>query len=315
MREAVDCAQLASVRARDAICDALRDANGGWRPDPPGAGAGPDLPLFLSLFRGRATLYRDMSGPSLHKRGYRAAMHRASLNEGIAAAILMLAGWASEDGGDSRVLLDPMCGSGTLLIEAALMARRVAPGLLRNRWPFQLWHDFDGEAWEEARKAAAAAERPAAHNVRLLGNDIHEGALALCELDATRAGVRDMLRLSHGNVLNYVPTAAPDVVVVNPPWGTRLADSRQAPLSLDEEGKWLESTWRDLGLFLKAHCRRADVYVLSGKASLTQQLRLKATRKWLLSVGGIDSRLLHYKVLPPKLEHQALPLAVASDAR
>lgn len=231
-----DCASLtssdlASVRAKDAVCDAMRDAYRGSKPPAPARDAPADLPLFLTVYRDAATLYRDMSGASLHKRGYRSAMHRASLNESVAAAVLLLAawdrvallpgatkvnhsstnstsdsnssssdgnnstsdvedsaslGWAAirgessmmEDSGtlDSRsrnhvgensdsettdvnlkgegpgsgdagrgnggvpevVILDPMCGSGTLLIEAALLATRTAPGLFRTSWPFQV---------------------------------------------------------------------------------------------------------------------------------------------------------------------------------
>lgn len=134
---------FASVRAKDAICDAVRDACGGHRPEPPEQGSLADVPLFLSLYRDTAVLYRDLSGVSLHKRGYRDVMHKASLNEGIAAAVLTLAGWnqavsgfgdANKNApGKERVLLDPMCGSGTFLIEAALMASNTAPGLLRRQ--------------------------------------------------------------------------------------------------------------------------------------------------------------------------------------
>ena len=141
----VTSTRLAVTRAKDAVCDALVDANG-WRPPPPARGhASADVPMFLSLYRDEATLYRDMSGESLHRRGYRdAAIHRAALNESAAAGVLALAGWADacdkarrSTGADPQneyalpVLVDPMCGSGTLLIEAALLAGMVAPGLVR----------------------------------------------------------------------------------------------------------------------------------------------------------------------------------------
>jgi 23S rRNA G2445 N2-methylase RlmL len=144
----ISSSEFATLRAKDAICDAVREACGGNRPEPPEKGTVVDVPLFLSLYRDTAVLYRDLSGVSLHKRGYRDVMHRASLNEGIAAACLTIAGWnqALAGFGDAnknasqkeRVLLDPMCGSGTFLIEAALMASNFAPGLLRRQWPFQV---------------------------------------------------------------------------------------------------------------------------------------------------------------------------------
>ena len=150
----VNNTMFASVRAKDAICDSIRDSCGGLKPQPPEeGGASADVPLFLSLYRDHATLYRDMSGISLHRRGYRDVMHRASLNEAIAAGILSIAGWNPRISGfglsnerrvegDNMALLDPMCGSGTFLIEAALMACNRAPGLMRRHWTFQVHIDF-----------------------------------------------------------------------------------------------------------------------------------------------------------------------------
>jgi 23S rRNA G2445 N2-methylase RlmL len=164
-----DCASVnntmfASIRAKDAICDSIRDSrSGSSKPRPPReGGASADVPLFLSLYRDHASLYRDMSGLSLHRRGYRDAMHRASLNEAIAAGILTIAGWNSRIAGfgefnaggliadvDKMVLLDPMCGSGTFLIEAALMACNRAPGLMRTHWPFQVCYASDSSKFLE----------------------------------------------------------------------------------------------------------------------------------------------------------------------
>uniref|UniRef100_A0A7I4AT43 Uncharacterized protein n=1 Tax=Physcomitrium patens TaxID=3218 RepID=A0A7I4AT43_PHYPA len=234
---------FASVRAKDAICDAMREACGGHRPEPPEhGGSTADVPLFLFLFRDEAVLYRDMSGVSLHKRGYRDVMHRASLNEGIAAAVLTIAGWnravpgfgdANVNApGEERVLLDPMCGSGTFLIEAALMASNVAPGLMRRQWPFQKWHDFDENAWKQCKDNAVSMQQSSLSGVRLLGNDIHAGALSLCHRDASTAGVRHLLELSCKDIQEYKPLVVPSLVVTNPPWGERLIDSRFALLPL-----------------------------------------------------------------------------------
>lgn len=165
---------LVKRRAIDAVCDALRDYYEGLKPTPPDRASEAELPLFISLYRDKAILYRDTSGSTLHKRGFRDVMHKASLNEGLAAGLLLLAGWRShqrdvsakkdnESGVQSwwsdavkendkkgwkqrvipskisgGVLLDPMCGSGTLLIEAALIAKNKAPGLFRETWPFQV---------------------------------------------------------------------------------------------------------------------------------------------------------------------------------
>ena len=159
--------RLASTRAKDAVCDALVDANG-WRPPPPRDGhASADVPMFLSLYRDEAVLYRDMSGDSLHRRGYRdAAVHRAALNESAAAGLLSIAGWSSAceasraaGGAGYRLptLVDPMCGSGTILVEAALMAGHVAPGLVRTDAA-----SARGTGFHRLRVRAVAGPRPRA---------------------------------------------------------------------------------------------------------------------------------------------------------
>ncbi|XP_057816583.2 uncharacterized protein LOC131029920 [Cryptomeria japonica] len=309
-----DCTRVtnsmaASTRAKDAICDALRNACNNRRPEPPeGGGAMADVPLFLSLYRDSATIYRDMSGISLHRRGYRAAMHKASLSEAVAAGILTLAGWntrvqglgyANKNGNlrslENMVLLDPMCGSGTFLIEAALMAANKAPGMMRTTWPFKLWHDFNPVMWRECCENAASAETEMPKGLRILGNDKHEGALSLCARDAEAAGIKYTLELSCKDCREYIPSVTPSLVVVNPPWGYRLGNAGEN----DDED--VESTWQALGQFSKQHCNCADMYILSGRSTVTRELRMKADKKWPITMGGIDCRLLHYYVLPPKV--------------
>lgn len=318
--ESVSSSHLVTTRAKDAICDSLRDSYDGVKPNPPAPGECADLPLFLSLFRDHAVLYRDMSGASLHKRGYRDVMHRASLSEGIAAAMLMRANWPerveclwqksrgkgtvnlkveSEEASEA-IILDPMCGSGTLLIEAALMAMNCAPGLLRRQWPFQFWPDYSAKLWQRSVDEAKAVVQPMPEGVRIFGNDIHSGALSLCERDAKTAGVFRFLELSYGDCKEYRPPFTPNLVVVNPPWGTRLSQTS------DEEAHWLDDTWQNLGLFLKAECSRTDVFVLSGNSTVTQKLHMRASQKWPVVVGGIKCRMLHYRVLPPKPRQDGL---------
>ncbi|GFR42582.1 hypothetical protein Agub_g3509, partial [Astrephomene gubernaculifera] len=127
---------LVWARTKDAICDSIRQYRSD-KPAPPPRGQVADVPLFVSCYRDHVRIFRDMSGESLHRRGYRDVMHRAALNEAAAAGLLTLAGWgealaAAGGDGEGLVLADPMCGSGTLLIEAALMARDIAPGLARS---------------------------------------------------------------------------------------------------------------------------------------------------------------------------------------
>ena len=191
-------------------------------PKPPDGHSSADVPMFLTLYRDEATLYRDMSGKSLHRRGYRdAALHRAALNESAAAGALAIAGWAEacerarrEPSYRLPVLVDPMCGSGTILIEAALMAGAVAPGLVRadashaarrNAFAFENWPDHDRDALDsvlrEAGELGREARKALGKKPVLVGCEIHPGALSLARRAARLAGVEPHERRDRG--MNY----------------------------------------------------------------------------------------------------------------
>ncbi|KAK9822164.1 hypothetical protein WJX81_003042 [Elliptochloris bilobata] len=303
----VRSALLVQMRLRDAICDAMRDA-GREKPMPPREGAVAELPLFVTANRDRVTLFRDMSGASLHRRGYRqGAMHAAALNEAAASGVLALAGWPALCQREGAVLADPMCGAGTLLIEAALAAVRAAPGLSRPSWPFEVWPDFDAGAWERLREGARAAKREPPAGLRLLGNDSHAGALAMARRGAEAAGIGHLIELSHG------PCSEWRGHLVGDPRRDPVARSRgRSSGGTDDTGRRsgagveakapeaeLEAAWRDLGVFLKGACNEADAFLLCGNPDATRSLHMRCSRRIPLSIGGADVRLLHYVVLPP----------------
>jgi 23S rRNA G2445 N2-methylase RlmL len=283
-----------------------------------------DCPLFVTAFQDRLSIYRDASGESLHRRGYRQAMHRASLNEAAAAGCLYLAGWpevvrggggGGGGGGGAAALADPMVGSGTFLIEAALMATNSAPGLFRRWWPFMTWPDGDREAWREA-VAEARGARVAAPRVELWGNDAHGGALALAARDAEAAGVKHLVRLHLGECAEWQLPHPPQLVVSNPPWGQRLM-AAAAEQAQEAEGDYeggdrrarprrgavarevpeeLAASWNSLGAFLKRQAGGAQAFLLSGNTQATQHLRLRSDRRLPLTIGGVDCRLLQYEI-------------------
>jgi putative N6-adenine-specific DNA methylase len=205
---------------------------------------------------------------------------KSPLNEATAAGLLMLAGWSGRG-----VLADPMCGSGTFLVEAALLARDEAPGLHR-RFAFERWPDFDRRAWAALREEATARIVPAPA-VTLLGADHHGGALSIARRTLREAGLAELVRLEQADVARWEPPALPDTVVVNPPWGERLG-----------EGEDLRATWGALGTFLKRRCPGADAWVLCGEPSLSRELRMKASRRIPVATGPVDCRWLHYEVGP-----------------
>lgn len=279
------------MRAKDAVCDRLRDERCHMpeRPDRHGAA---DVPLFMALHGGTLTLYADMAGDSLHKRGYRAdgAVHRGALNETVAAGVLYRAGFRPDGtfGDISDVsIVDPMCGSGTLLLEAALLRTQAAVGLFRRApFPFEHASDFDRAAFDEARQAAAAALRPEAiESLRLLGADVHRGALSLAQRDVEETRLKNAIELRHCDIRRLHLREAPTLVVSNPPWGRRL-----------EEG----DAWYDLGQFLREEAAGSTAVFLSGDATVTRELRMKARNRFPVRIGNVDCRVLVYDVLPKR---------------
>lgn len=267
--------KYAALKVKDALCDSFRDQKGA-RPDVNAEAA--DLPLFLYLYRNEAVLYRDLSGITLHKRGYRDAMHKSSLNECVAAGILNLASYTG-----AEILCDPMCGAGTFVIEAALRAMQKAPGLLRASFPFERWPDFEAQAWAGCREEARAAALPAPA-APIFANDIHPGALELAKKDAAAAGVATCITFNLGDAVHYAPPAKPDLITVNPPWGERLADANLAVV------------WNGLGTFLRMRCAGAKAWIFTGNLDAPRHTGLKPAKRLPLRYGKLDCRILMYEL-------------------
>jgi len=285
--------ELVDKRVRDAVCDSIRDARRP-RPKPPPAKGFEDLPLQVNVFHDHIKIFRNLNGVSLHRRGYRRIMHKAALNEAAAAGILYLAGWdeiAEEKRHTSTgaVFVDPMCGSGTFLVEASMMARCVPPGSIRESWTFQNWPDYNKEEFLHVKFDADERTRKAKREWKgyFSGNDVNQTALRLANQCAMRGKQKDVIKFFNNPCGQWKPPQKPDLVVVNPPWGERLADS--------DENK-LKRSWEELGDFLRKHCQGVTAYILSGNRYVTQDLGLRCSRKHPLVIGGIDCRLLRYEI-------------------
>jgi putative N6-adenine-specific DNA methylase len=213
--------QYIAQHTKDAIVDQLR-ARTGARPSVDRSS--PDVSVFVHLVRDHATVYLDYAGGSLHEHGFRERQGAAPLKETLAAALVRYSGW---DG--TTPFVDPMCGSGTLLIEAGLWAARRAPGLSRERFGFERWADFDATAQNllsEQREAARAAAQPLV--LRLVGFDIDAEALAAARANARRAGVKVILNAQPIARLSPESAgAASGALVTNPPYGQRLEQDRE----------------------------------------------------------------------------------------
>lgn len=270
----------AALKVKDALVDHLREQRGS-RPDVDTRQ--PDVRLRVHVRGQAATLSRDLVGNSLHRRGYRPAQHRSPLNEALAAGLLLLSDWDR-----SSPLCDPMCGSATLLIEAAFLAGDRAPGLRRS-YALERWPDADLMAWEALREQAEQRwARGRKKLPPLLGNDRHPGAIALAREAIGRAELEGRIQLAQEEIGDYEPPLPPERVITNPPYGLRL----------DEPD--LEQSWRELGRFVKRHCGGKTAWVLSGNHELSRFLHMRAARKIPVYNGALDCRLLEYEVLPPR---------------
>jgi 23S rRNA (guanine2445-N2)-methyltransferase / 23S rRNA (guanine2069-N7)-methyltransferase len=281
--------QFAAQKAKDAIVDRLRERNG-VRPSVDLAS--PDLRLNLSLMRERGSIALDLSGEPLHRRGYRQSGVEAPLKENLAAALLLRCGWPAIAAAGGA-FVDPMCGSGTLVIEAALMAADVAPGLLRRRFGFERWLQHDADAWQALRAAALARRRPEALAPGACrGYDRDQAAIRAALANSGRSGVGDHLVFERRELAQLpAATQAHGLVLVNPPYGARL-----------EEAATLEPLYGLLGSQLMACFPGWEAGVFTGNPPLGRALRLRAYRAHTFFNGPIECRLLRFELTPEAVE-------------
>ena len=253
--------------------------------------------ILVRLLHDRCTISVDSSGPLLHLRGYRQALAKAPMRETLAAAALLATGWR----GDTP-LIDPMCGSGTIPIEGALIARRIAPGLGRQ-FAFESWPDFDSRLWGEV-VAAAKARMIARAPAPITGSDRDAGAIQAAVSNADRAGVLGDVELSERPISSMQPSAMPGWVVSNPPYGVRVGERDR-----------LRNLYAQLGNVLRAKCPGWRFALLSADPQLERQLRFRLEPILRTSNGGIDVRLVAGEVAAGPDDGPALDATDTSAAQ
>ena len=265
-----------TLKIKDAICDKFRSACG---ERPSIDTAAPDMRVYAFLTADRATLYLDTSGEALFKRGYRQERGEAPLRENLAAGILKLAGW--EPG---IPLLDPMCGSGTFLIEAAQMALDIPPGA--ERWfAFEQMKNFDAATWDAIYRQATAAERPKAP-LPIYGSDVSSTALAAAHANLEAAGLAEVVALKQINMLDVAPPAPAGVLVTNPPYAVRIGEQEE-----------LARLYPKLGDLLKQKFGGWRACFLSADMRLAKLIRLSVSRRIPLYNGALECRLFVYEMV------------------
>ncbi|WP_258049089.1 class I SAM-dependent RNA methyltransferase [Hymenobacter sp. NBH84] len=264
---------------KDAIVDQFRNRTG-QRPSVDVKN--PDIRLHLHMLENEVTLSLDAAGDSLHRRGYRQQTNVAPLNEVLAAGLLLLTGW---DG--KKTLIDPMCGSGTLLTEAALIAQRIAPGLYhQGKFGFENWPDFEAALWESVQLDARQMrlEEPQAY---LAGSDISREYIELARENVDAADLEDFIRLGVRDVAEAKAPAkeAPGIVIMNPPYGERIGQESE-----------MEALYKTIGDTLKAGFQGYDAYIFTGNLEAAKRIGLKTSRRVPLYNGPIECRLLKYEL-------------------
>jgi putative N6-adenine-specific DNA methylase len=260
---------------KDAIVDQIRRRTG-TRPSVDLAD--PDLRINLHIDRRRATVYLDASGESLHRRGYRPEAGPAPLNEVLAAGILKLAGWDA-----ASPLADFLCGSGTLPIEAALLARRIAPGTIRRQFGYMRWKDFS-QAAHDAELAEARRQELAALPFPIQGSDVDPRVLAVARENARRAGVAGDITWHVAELADAAPPAPAGTLVSNPPYDERLKSPDLVEL------------YRRIGDVLKHRWAGYTAYILTGNREAAKFIGLKPAARVRLFNGPIECRLLKFPI-------------------
>lgn len=272
--------KFVAYKVKDAIVDYFMEREG-KRPNI--SVANPDLRLNIHIAEENCTLSLDSSGESLHLRGYRTATVEAPINEVLAAALIKMSGWKFDCD-----LIDPFCGSGTILVEAALMARNIYPGVFRQKFGFENWKDFNPELLSSIFEDDSN-ERTFEH--RIVGSDINLRAVEAALANAKAAGVADLITVEQREIRDFKKPEMPAVLITNPPYGERLRPED------------LSDIYRTLGEKLKREFQGGEAWIISSREELFDSMRLRPSFKLPLQNGSLDCELRKYVTFEGKLDH------------
>ena len=269
--------KFVAYKVKDAIVDYFREKTGS-RPNI--SITNPDLQLHIHIAEDDCTLSLDSSGESLHRRGYRQESVEAPLNEVLAAAMILMTGWDGECD-----LIDPMCGSGTIAIEAALIARNIAPGVFRKEYAFEKWNDFDQELFDTIYNNDSK-EREFTH--KIYGYDINRNAVEIALKNVKAAGLSKEIEINQKDFHQFTRPEEKCIMVTNPPYGERISTPD------------LLGLYRTIGERLKHQFQDYDAWILSYREECFEQIGLKPSIKIPLYNGSLECEFRKYQIFSGK---------------
>lgn len=264
---------FASVLAKDAICDRFRKLYG---ERPSVDKESPDVQFHLHVFQQKAIVYLDSSGDSLHKREYKTSVHPAPINEVIGAAILQFSEWKKECD-----VIDFMCGSGTLLIEAAMQALNIPAGFYRSHFGFFSWLTFDAQLWEQIKNEATIEEDVA---VDFYGYDISNRSIGMARTNVAAARLSDFIHLRCLNMNRSFPAHKPSLIIINPPYGERLQVEN------------INQLYKEIGDTLKKNYAGCTAWLITSDFGALKHVGLRTSRKISLFSGALPCKLVKYEL-------------------
>lgn len=271
--------KFVAYKVKDAIVDQFREKTG-KRPNI--SVANPDIRLNIHIAEDKCTLSLDSSGESLHRRGYRQESVEAPLNEVLAAGMILMTGWQGETD-----FIDPMCGSGTLLVEAALIAHNMAPGLFRKEYAFEKWPDFDSDLFDRIYNDDSS-EREFTHHI--YGYDVDIKAVNTARLNVRAAGLLNDITVEEADFKNFTQPKGKSIIVTNPPYGERISTPD------------LLGTYKMIGERLKHQFLNNDAWILSYREECFDQIGLKPSIKIPVYNGSSECEFRKYQIFDGKMK-------------
>lgn len=268
---------FAAQLAKDAVCDRFRDK---FDQRPSVDKESPDVQFHLHIYNNHAALFLDSSGESLHKRGYRVSTHPAQISEVVAAAMVKMSGWHGECD-----LIDPMCGSGTILIEAAMQALNIPAGFFREHYGFERWNNFDHRLWQRVTDEADIRDDVP---VNFYGSDISARFLGMAEANVKAARLSDFIRLFRKAMRDTQPKRTPATLIFNPPYGERL--------DMEE----IDDFYKEIGDTLKQNYAGCTAFLISSNIQAIKHIGLHPSKKTTLFNGALECKFLRYDLYAGK---------------